>query len=196
MGILEKFEVFEGEGARRYDRAVSRLSSLLYWHAIRDLKKMGVRGRYLEAGCGPGILAVKIVKEFGVEVVAFDLSESMVKIARERARGENAGVDFRVGDVENDYFGEFDVVYSTFSLHHWANPEKGLKNLWRMVKPGGVLYILDARKERFIGHGLGFSKFRSLFENLENVEIAEIRKRFPLMVSAVAVKGDLSRSNS
>lgn len=188
MDLLEKFEEFEGEGAKRYDKAVSRLSSLLYWHAIRDLKKLGVKERYLEAGCGPGILALKIAEEFGVEVVAFDLSESMVKIARERARRENASVDFRVGDVENDYFGEFDVVYSTFSLHHWANPEKGLKNLWRMVKPGGVLYILDARKERFIGHGLRFDEFRSLFENLENAEIIEIRKRFPLMVSAKVVK--------
>ncbi|MBE8539810.1 methyltransferase domain-containing protein [Geoglobus acetivorans] len=189
MGILEKFEQFEGEGAGRYDRAVSKLSSLLYWHAIRDLKKLGVNGRYLEAGCGPGILAVRVARELGVEVVAFDLSVSMVEIARKRARDAGVNVRFMVGDVENDYFGEFDVVYSTFSLHHWNNPEKGLKNLWRMVKSGGVLYILDARKERFIGHGLSFDKFRSLFEGLENAEKIEVRKRFPLMASAVAVKG-------
>ncbi|WP_456371000.1 class I SAM-dependent methyltransferase [Geoglobus sp.] len=189
MGILEKFEEFEGEGARRYDKAVSRVSSILYWHAIRDLKRLGVKGKYLEAGCGPGILAVRVAKELGVNVTAFDLSEDMIAIARERARNTGVNVQFRTGDVESDYFGEFDVVYSTFSLHHWNNPEKGLKNLWRMVKSGGVLYILDARKEGFIGHGLSFDRFRSLFESLENAEKLEIRRRFPLMISAIAVKG-------
>ena len=189
MGILEKFEEFEGEGAKRYDKAVGRLSSLLYWHAIRDLKRLGVRGKYLEAGCGPGILAVRVARELDAEVTAFDLSADMVEIAKERARRAGVSVDFRVGDVENDYFGEFDVVYSTFSLHHWSNPEKGLKNLWRMVKPGGVLYILDARKEGFMGHGLRFEEFKSLFIHLESAERVEIRKRFPMMVSAVAVKG-------
>ncbi|WP_456477698.1 class I SAM-dependent methyltransferase [Geoglobus ahangari] len=129
MGILEKFEQFEGEGARRYDRAVSRFSFILYWHALRDLKRIGVKGKYLEAGCGPGILAVRVARELGVQVVAFDLSADMIEIAKERARKAGAKVDFRVGDVESDYFGEFDVVYSTFSLHHWNDPEKGLENL-------------------------------------------------------------------
>ncbi len=188
MSILEKFEQFEGEGAKRYDRAVSKLSSLLYWHAIRDLKRIGVKGKYLEVGCGPGILAIRVARELEVEVTAFDLSADMIEIAKVKARKAGVKVDFRVGDVENDYFGEFDVVYSTFSLHHWNNPEKGLKNLWRMVKTGGMLYILDARKEGFMGHGLSFKKFKSLFSYLENVKRIEIKKRFPLMVSAVAVK--------
>ncbi|NOY10850.1 MAG: class I SAM-dependent methyltransferase, partial [Archaeoglobi archaeon] len=176
------------EGARRYDRAVSRFSSILYWHALRDLKRIGVRGKYLEAGCGPGILAVRVAKELGVEVTAFDISESMVEIARKRARDAGVSVRFVVGDVEKDHFGEFDVVYSTFSLHHWENPEKGLKNLWRMVKSGGVLYILDARREGFVGHGLSFYEFKSLFESLENAGKIEVRRRFPLMVSATVTK--------
>lgn len=58
-GILEKFERFEGEVAERYGEAVSSISPILYYHAIRDLKKFGVKGRHLEAGCGPGILALR-----------------------------------------------------------------------------------------------------------------------------------------
>ena len=189
MGILEKFERFEGEGAKRYEKAVSRLSPILYHHAIHDLRKLGMKGRYLEAGSGPGILAVKVARELGVEIVAFDLSESMIEIAKKQAERERISIDFRVGDAENDYFGEYDVVYSTFSLHHWSNPERGLKNLWKMVKRGGILYILDARRRRFFGHGLRFEDFKQLFESLTNTEKVEIKKRFPLMVSAIAVKG-------
>lgn len=188
MGILEKFEKFEGEGARRYERGAELFSGILYRNALKDLSRIGLKGKVLEAGCGPGILAVEVAKRFSVDLTAFDISESMVMLAKKRAKRYGVRVDFRAGDVENDYFGEFDAVYSTFSLHHWNNPEKGLKNLWKMVKPGGVLYILDARKSWFFGHGLDFEEFSRLFGRLENAEKMEIRKRFPFMSSAVVFK--------
>ncbi len=186
MGIIEKFEEFEGEGAKRYRRGAALFAPVLYGHVIKDMKTLGVRGEYLEAGCGPGILAIRLAKELGVKVTAFDISEDMIEIARSAAREMGVEVEFRVGDVEKDYFGEFDLVYSTFSLHHWSNPERGLRNLWSMVKPGGYLYILDVRRSLYFKHGLSLREFKSLFERA-GIK-AEIKNRFHFMVLSLAIK--------
>ncbi len=182
------FGSFEGNDAKRYEKGAEIFSFLLYRHAIRDLKSLGIKGRYLDAGCGPGILTVKISKLLGVEVLGVDVSRDMIELARKRAEKEGAKAKFLVGDVEKDYFGEFDVVFSTFSLHHWNNPEKGLKNLWKMVKPGGFLYILDARAGVFFKHGLTFEEFKELFSDLRGADLIEVRKRFPYISTGLARK--------
>jgi SAM-dependent methyltransferase len=61
----------------------------------------------------------------------------------------NAGVadrvEFRVGDVASLPFADasFDAVVSTFSLHHWPDPAKGLEEIYRVLRPGGVARIYD-----------------------------------------------------
>ena len=56
-------------------------------------------------------------------------------------------IKFSNGAVENteliNKLGKFDLVYSTFSLHHWANPSLGIKNLYNCLNKNGVLYIYD-----------------------------------------------------
>jgi SAM-dependent methyltransferase len=42
--------------------------------------------------------------------------------------------------------GKFDLVYSTFSLHHWDDPVKSLKTLYDAVGEGGMLYIHDLKR--------------------------------------------------
>jgi SAM-dependent methyltransferase len=39
--------------------------------------------------------------------------------------------------------GGFDLIYSTFSLHHWTNPIKGIKNMYLSLNENGVLFIYD-----------------------------------------------------
>jgi ubiquinone/menaquinone biosynthesis C-methylase UbiE len=59
----------------------------------------------------------------------------------------NAGVadrvEFRVGDVASLPFADasFDAVVSTFSLHHWPDPAKSLEEIYRVLRPGGVVRI-------------------------------------------------------
>jgi SAM-dependent methyltransferase len=42
--------------------------------------------------------------------------------------------------------GKFDLVYSTFSLHHWKDPEASISNLWNTVKDKGTLFIHDFKR--------------------------------------------------
>lgn len=80
--------------------------------------------RLLDAGCGTGALAVEAARR-GAEVVAVDLSPTLVDLARERAPGNlGAGrVDFRVGDMIDDSMGRFDYVVAMDSLIHYDAPD-------------------------------------------------------------------------
>ena len=84
-----------------------------------------LRGRrLLDAGCGTGALAVAAARR-GAEVVAVDLSPTLVGLAQERApRDLGAGsVDFRVGDMLSPALGRFDHVVAMDSLIHYAPPD-------------------------------------------------------------------------
>jgi magnesium-protoporphyrin O-methyltransferase len=79
--------------------------------------------RLLDAGCGTGALAVEAA-ERGAEVVAIDLSPTLVQLARERVpAGLAAAIDFRFGDMLDPALGEFDHVVGMDSLIHYGQAD-------------------------------------------------------------------------
>jgi magnesium-protoporphyrin O-methyltransferase len=76
--------------------------------------------RILDAGCGTGALAVEMARR-GADVVAIDLSPTLVDLARERATGDAApgSVTFEVGDMLHPRLGRFDHIVSMDSLIHY-----------------------------------------------------------------------------
>ena len=76
--------------------------------------------RILDAGCGTGALAIEAARR-GAEVVAIDLSETLVSLARERAPRDlgKGRIDFRVGDMLDPALGRFDHVAAMDSLIHY-----------------------------------------------------------------------------
>jgi magnesium-protoporphyrin O-methyltransferase len=79
--------------------------------------------RVLDAGCGTGALAVEAARR-GAEVVAIDLSPTLVQLARERlpqdlVSGHFGRVDFRSGDMLDAALGRFDHVVCMDSLIHY-----------------------------------------------------------------------------
>ncbi len=76
--------------------------------------------RLLDAGCGTGALAIEAAQR-GAEVVAVDLSPTLVGLARERmpAALEPGRIDFRVGDMLDPGHGSFDHVVAMDSLIHY-----------------------------------------------------------------------------
>jgi SAM-dependent methyltransferase len=107
--------------------------------------------RVLEVGCGPGHLAIALTKRHAFVVTGLDLDPAMIDRARANAdRSIDAGErrpTFVVGDVASLPFdaGAFDVVVSTFSMHHWDDPSAGLAEIGRVLRPGGRALIWDLR---------------------------------------------------
>src|SRR4051812_16810270 len=77
--------------------------------------------RILDAGCGTGALAVEAARR-GADVVAIDVSPTLVGLARERTGAVEGGgsIDFRVGDMLGRDLGSFDHVVAMDSLIHYA----------------------------------------------------------------------------
>jgi SAM-dependent methyltransferase len=117
----------------------------------------------LEVGCGPGELAARVGDELGAAVVAIDLSERMVELARER------GVDARVGDAQDLPFEDerFDCVVAAWMLYHVRDLQLTLAELGRVLRPGGRLVAvanhLDHLHELREAIGAPRAFFRSTF---------------------------------
>jgi len=73
--------------------------------------------RILDAGCGSGALAMELAAR-GAEVVAVDISPTLVNLARER-EPEKLSVDWRVGDMLDPALGAFDYVVAMDSFIHY-----------------------------------------------------------------------------
>jgi SAM-dependent methyltransferase len=107
-------------------------------------------GRVLDVGTGPGRLAVAIAHAAPhLHVDGVDLSPAMIAAARRdcAAAGLAERVTFEVADVGRLPYPDatFDLVVSSMSLHHWSDPRAGMRDLLRVVRPDGQIWIYDAR---------------------------------------------------
>jgi SAM-dependent methyltransferase len=106
--------------------------------------------RVLEVGCGPGHLSIRLARH-GLDVTGLDLDPAM--IARAQANADRLGnrhqrrPSFLVGDVAALAFPDesWDLVVSTLSMHHWADPTAGLAEIGRLLRPGARALIWDLR---------------------------------------------------
>ena len=80
--------------------------------------------RLLDAGCGTGALALEAARR-GAEVVAIDVSPTLIGLARERTASLRleGSLDFRVGDMLDEELGRFDHVVAMDSLIHYRTPD-------------------------------------------------------------------------
>jgi SAM-dependent methyltransferase len=107
--------------------------------------------RVLEVGCGPGHLSIRLARQHGLNVTGLDLDPAMIERARANAdRSEDSdesGPSFLVGDVAALPFPDesFDLVVSTMSMHHWADPTSGMAEIDRVLRPGASALIWDFR---------------------------------------------------
>ena len=97
--------------------------------------------RLLDVGAGPGTITADLVDLVG-EVVALEVSEDAAALTRSGA----PGVDVRIGDVHALPFAddEFDVVHAHQVLQHVADPVRALREMARVVRPGGLVAARDS----------------------------------------------------
>ncbi len=92
---------------------------------LLDWLPMNLSGsRVLDAGCGTGALSVEAARR-GAEVVAIDLSGTLVQLASERVPQDlnDGSIEFRVGDMLDPALGEFDHVVGMDSLIHYCDAD-------------------------------------------------------------------------
>jgi magnesium-protoporphyrin O-methyltransferase len=105
--------------------------------------------RLLDAGSGTGALAMEAASR-GAEVLAIDLSPTLVKLAAERyeAQGQNGPgrIDFRSGDMLSDELGHFDHVVAMDSLIHYDVPHmvEAMQRLAARTR-GSILFTFAPR---------------------------------------------------
>jgi SAM-dependent methyltransferase len=135
-----------------YDRLSRLLLGSLFEGIAVDVATVAPDGaRVLEVGCGPGRLSIRLARQHGLNVTGLDLDPAMVERARANAdRLRNADErrpSFLVGDAASLAFpdGSFDLVVSTFSMHHWADPTAGLAEIGRVLRPGARALVWDLR---------------------------------------------------
>jgi ubiquinone/menaquinone biosynthesis C-methylase UbiE len=136
----------------RYDRWANRLMHGLYERVAADVAAAGLHdgARVLDVGTGPGRVPLAIAQASpALRVEGLDLSAEMIAQARRNAAdaGLDDAVRFTVGDVADLPYPDatFDLVVSTMSQHHWRDAAAGLRELRRVLRPTGRVWIYDLR---------------------------------------------------
>lgn len=149
--VRESFRTSSSPGPAAYETVFERLLGGFYDLVAVDVARAldGVPApRVLEVGPGPGGLALRLAARHPtLAITGLDVDPGMA--ARADARLAAAGlvgrVSFQVGDVAAMPFDDasFDLVVSTFSVHHWADARRGFAEIARVVRPGGRVLVYD-----------------------------------------------------
>jgi SAM-dependent methyltransferase len=113
--------------------------------------------RLLEVGAGDGRLTVALARTYPdlEEIVSTDIAADMAKRIGRRAEGLGLADRIRpdAQDVQALTYPDssFDAVVSLFSMHHWRRPAAALRELDRVLKPGGLMAVVDGCGRPSIG---------------------------------------------
>lgn len=132
MGTREFFELVE---AHRYAKE---------WHIPEAANFAAARGlRVLEIGCGLGTDGAQFALA-GANYTGIDLTEASIELARKKFELSGLHGGFRVADAENLDFADdsFDLVYSHGVLHHTPDTARAVREIYRVLKPGGRTIVM------------------------------------------------------
>lgn len=101
----------------------------------------------LDIATGTGDLAISFSERKDLKITGLDLSEGMLSVARQKAAAANLSerIAFVQGDSEQLPFEDrsFDAVTVAFGIRNFETLEKGLAEILRVLRPGGILVILE-----------------------------------------------------
>lgn len=120
--------------------------------AIRILS--GYKSDYLlDVATGTGDFAIAASKLNPKKIIGFDLSEQMLQVGRTKVARLGLGevIEFKKGDSEAMPFenGQFDAITVAFGIRNFENLNTGLKEFVRVLKPDGVVIILEFSKPKY-----------------------------------------------
>lgn len=152
QSVHNRYRYSEGERTVPIDVINSRLTRMRPY--------MPKKGKMLELGCGDGLLASALKKETGAEVYGVDISKSGVGLACKR------GVRARVADLNKtlpykDAY--FDLIISDQALEHVYKPEHLLDEIYRVLKPDGIVITITPNLSFWLNRLLFLFGFYPIF---------------------------------
>lgn len=106
----------------------------------------------LDVATGTADFALQALKLNPEKVIGVDISEGMLEVGRHKikARSLEHKIELAYGDSENLPFEEnkFDAVTVAFGVRNFENLEKGLREIFRVLKPGGKVVVLEFSRPR------------------------------------------------
>ena len=143
---------------------------------LRLIQELNLAGseEILDLGCGDGRLTARLAELVPRgRVVGIDASAGMIAAARQH-QAKASHLAFLLRDItELDFDSEFDIVFSNATLHWVKNHQPLLGNLYRTLKPGGVLRV------NFAADGNCRTFFKVVREAMEQPSFAPYFSRFP-----------------
>ncbi|MDE1951286.1 MAG: class I SAM-dependent methyltransferase [Betaproteobacteria bacterium] len=113
---------------------------------LRELGRTLPGAHALDLGCGAGHAGFALA-EAGMQVTACDLSAAMLDVVVQEARRRGlSSLKTRLGPAEQLPFdaAAFDLVVTRFSAHHWLDVPAALREARRVLRPNGMLVVVDA----------------------------------------------------
>lgn len=125
-----------------------KISQVRHGQVARHVTEGIVGENILEAGFGSGDTLLQM-RELNpdVNLYGIDISRTMLKIASDKLRGAN--VSLSCGNIQKTDFADdfFDRVYCFGSFYIWDHPENCLREIYRILKKGGCLYMFEPFKD-------------------------------------------------
>ncbi|PIQ82385.1 MAG: hypothetical protein COV76_03995 [Candidatus Omnitrophica bacterium CG11_big_fil_rev_8_21_14_0_20_64_10] len=147
------YDMYENPGEQYYAR--------LYLHRIGGyLKKIGdpKELRLLDAGCQAGRLAIPLAQA-GHRVTGVDTSDLALRRARRHAEAQGVAIEWIRANLTDwlpkQAAGGFDAVLSAEVLYQRENHRELLRQMIRLLKPGGLCFISHPSRNRYLNEALG-----------------------------------------
>jgi len=129
--------------AASYDNGIAGKASQRFYNLLLREIELHPGASVLDVGCGTGALVNRVADKFGIEGHGIDTEENMIA----EAKKNYPQMDFQIARCDQMPFADhsFDAVFTCMAYHHFDNKEGFAKEAARVLKPGGMLYIVDPR---------------------------------------------------
>jgi ubiquinone/menaquinone biosynthesis C-methylase UbiE len=138
----------EGSTARWYDRTTRKDLPEIQSLAVRISHAIQPGAEVLEVAPGPGFLSIELAKR-GLRVRAVDISKTFFEVARRNAAAEGVDVRFQLGNAADLPLetAAVDFVVCRAAFKNFSEPVKALKEMRRVLRPGGKALLIDMRRD-------------------------------------------------
>lgn len=140
------FDTISGE----YDglnRVISFGIDIKWRKKVVEIVKATKPESVLDIATGTGDLAINLAETSATKIIGLDISSGMLEVGKTKITAKNLDnkIKMIIGDSENMPFEDnaFDAITVAFGVRNFETLEKGLKDILRVLKPGGTFVILE-----------------------------------------------------